>query len=79
MPLLGNVACNFKKNRTLTQDLSTRCIATRGGKSVPTYPRRPKVEAFDNAVDVVKLLLAPTDQVLITHKYRGTIVASFDK
>ena len=28
-----------------------------------TYPRRPKVEAFDNAVDVVELLLAPTDQV----------------
>ena len=27
------------------------------------YPRRPKAEAFDNAVDVVKLLLAPTDQV----------------
>ena len=27
-----------------------------------TYPRRPKAEAFDNAVDVVKLLLAPTDQ-----------------
>ena len=28
-----------------------------------TYPRRPKAEAFDNAVDVVELLLAPTDQV----------------
>ena len=27
-----------------------------------TYPRRPKEEAFDNAVDVVELLLAPTDQ-----------------
>ena len=27
------------------------------------YPRRPKAEAFDNAVDLVKLLLAPTDQV----------------
>ena len=26
-----------------------------------TYPRRPK--AFDNAVDVVELLLVPTDQV----------------
>ena len=26
-----------------------------------TYPRRPKVEAFDNAVDVVELLV-PTDQ-----------------
>ena len=27
-----------------------------------TYPRRPKAEAFDNAVDVVELLLFPTDQ-----------------
>ena len=27
-----------------------------------TYPRRPKAEAFDNAVDVVELLLVPTDQ-----------------
>ena len=26
------------------------------------YPRRPKAEVFDNAVDVVKLLLVPTDQ-----------------
>ena len=28
-----------------------------------TYPRRPKAEALDNAVDVVELLLALTDQV----------------
>ena len=27
-----------------------------------TYLRRPKAEAFDNAVDVVELLLDPTDQ-----------------
>ena len=27
------------------------------------YPCRPKAEAFDNAVDVVELLLVPTDQV----------------
>ena len=26
------------------------------------YPRRTKAEAFDNAVDVVKLLPVPTDQ-----------------
>ena len=26
------------------------------------YPRRPKAEAFVNAVDVVELLLVPTDQ-----------------
>ena len=29
-----------------------------------TYPRRPKAEAFDNTVDVVELLLVPTDQAL---------------
>ena len=27
-----------------------------------TCPRRPKAEAFVNAVDVVELLLVPTDQ-----------------
>ena len=27
-----------------------------------TYPRSPKVKAFDNAVDVVELLLVPNDQ-----------------
>ena len=26
------------------------------------YPRRPKVEAFANAVDIVELLLVPTNQ-----------------
>ena len=26
------------------------------------YPHRPKAEAFDHAVDVVELLLVPTDQ-----------------
>jgi hypothetical protein len=29
---------------------------------VSTYPRKPKAEAFDNAVDVVKLLPVPTNQ-----------------
>ena len=29
-----------------------------------TYPRRPKAEALDNAVDVVELLLVLTDQAL---------------
>ena len=29
--------------------------------SVSTYPRRPKAEAFSNAVDVVKRLRDPTD------------------
>ena len=31
------------------------------GESVSTYPRRPKAEAFSNAVDVVKRLRDPTD------------------
>ena len=33
------------------------------GESVSTYPRRPKVEALSNAVDVVERLRDPTDQV----------------
>ena len=33
------------------------------GQSVSTYPRRPKAEAFSNAVDVVKRFHDPTDQV----------------
>ena len=32
-------------------------------ESVSTYPRRPKAEAFSNAVDVVERLRDPTDQV----------------
>ena len=32
------------------------------GESVSTYPRRPKAEAFDNAVDVIGLLLILIDQ-----------------
>ena len=50
----------FKKNPMITQDLSRRCIATRGG-SVSTFPRRPKAEAFSNAVDIVERLRDPTD------------------
>ena len=57
--MLGNVACNFKIP-TITQDLSRRCIAT-SGESVSTYPRRPKAEAFSNAVDIVERLHDPTD------------------
>ena len=30
-------------------------------ESVSTYPRRPKAEAFSNAVDVVERLRDPTD------------------
>ena len=44
----------------ITQDLTRRCIATRG-KSVSTYPCRPKTEAFSNAVDVAERLHDPTD------------------
>ena len=51
-----------KKNPTITQDLSRRCYIATRGESVSTYPCRPKAEAFDNAVDVVELLLIPTDQ-----------------
>ena len=58
MPLLGNTV--FQKLPTITQDLSRRCIATRG-ESVSTYPRRPKAQAFSNAVDVVERLRDPTD------------------
>ena len=42
------------------QDLSRRSIAT-SEESVSTYPRRPKAEAFSNAVDVVERLHDPTD------------------
>ena len=42
------------------QDLSMRSIAT-SGESVSTYPRRPKVEAFSNTVDVVERLRDSTD------------------
>ena len=31
------------------------------GESVSRYPRRPKAEAFNNAVDVVERLHDPTD------------------
>ena len=44
----------------ITQDLSRRSIAT-SRESVSTYPRRQKVEAFSNAVDVVERLRDPTD------------------
>ena len=33
------------------------------GNSMSMYPHRPKVEVFENAVDVVELLLALTDQL----------------
>ena len=42
------------------QDLSRRCIETRW-ESVSTYPHRPKVEVFSNAVDVFEHLHDSTD------------------
>ena len=59
LTMLGNIV--FQKFPMITQDLSTRCIATRG-ESVSTYPHRPGVEASSDAVDVVELLRDPTDQ-----------------
>lgn len=50
----------FKKNPTITQNLSRWCIAMRG-ESVSTYPHRPKAEVLVNAVDVVERLCDPTD------------------
>ena len=45
---------------TIMQDLSRRCISTRG-ESVSTYLRRSKAEAFNNVVDVVERLRDLTD------------------
>ena len=58
MIMLGNIV--IQKIPTIMQDLTRRCRSTRG-ESVSTYPRRPKVEAFSNAVDVVERLRDPTD------------------
>ena len=55
---MGNVV--FQKSSTIAQDLYRRSIAT-SGESVSTYPRRPKAEAFSNAVDIVERLRDPTD------------------
>ena len=59
MPLLGNIL--FLSFPMIRQDLSRKSIAT-SGESVPTYPHRPKAEAFSNAVDVVERLRDATDQ-----------------
>ena len=60
---VGKRSMQFQKIPTFMQDLSRRCIATRG-ESVSTYPRRPEAEALGNMVDVVECLRDPTDQVL---------------
>ena len=58
MPLLGIVAWKTKKFLCTHNDLSMEMHCNEG-ESVSTYPHRPKAEAFDNAVDVAELLLAP--------------------
>ena len=50
MPLMGNVVIS-KKNPTHTQDHGDAW--QREGRVLSTYPRRPKAEAFINAVDVI--------------------------
>ena len=62
MPLLGNVV--IQKIPMITQDLSRRSIE-KSGESVSTYPRRPKAEAFSNAVDLVERLCNPIDPRLL--------------
>ena len=62
MPLLGNVECNLKKILR-SRKIYLGDAKQREGDSVSMYPRRPKAEAFDNAVDVVELLRDPTDRV----------------
>ena len=48
-----------------------------------TYPRRPKAEAFDKAVDVVELLLVSTDQapnvrhLRVLHKFSAMTSLAF--
>ena len=59
--MLGNVAWKTKKILRTPNDLSME-MHSNEGESMSTYPRRLKAEALDNAVDVVELLLAPTDQ-----------------
>ena len=51
--MLPMVAC------VISLDSPTVIVAR--GESVSMYPRRPKAEAFSNAVDVVERLHDPTD------------------
>src|SRR3989337_3769558 len=62
MPLLGIVACNFKKFPTITQDLTME-MHRYEGESVSTYPCRALAEASHDAVDVVELSSRSTDRV----------------
>ena len=60
--MLGIVAWKTKNILRTRNDLSME-IHSNEGESVSTYPRRQKIEAYENAVDVVVLLLALIDQV----------------
>ena len=51
----------FQKFPTVTQDLSRRCIATRGEECCPRTLVDHKRKCYDNTVDVVKRLHDPTD------------------
>src|SRR5215216_6058636 len=62
MPLLGIVAWKTKKFYAHVMIYPWRCIATRGRVCLRTLVDR-KRKHFDNAVDVVELLLTSTDQV----------------
>ena len=59
MPLLGNTV--ISKNSLRARKIYVMHSNER--ESVSTYPRKPKVEAFSNAIDVVERLRDPTDQV----------------
>ena len=56
---VGEHSMQFQKIPTITQDLSRRCIATRGGVCLHTLEDR-KAEVFINAVDVVVHLHDPS-------------------
>ena len=59
---VGKRCMENKKILRTRNDLSME-MHSNEGECVPTYPRRPYAEAFHNAVDVVELLRASTDQV----------------
>ena len=51
--IVGKRSMQFQKFPTLTQDLSRRCIATRGGECCLRTLVDCKRKRYDNAVDVV--------------------------
>ena len=59
---VGKRSVQFQKN-SYDHARSIYVMHSNERESVSTYPRRPKVEALSNAVDVVECLRDPTDQV----------------